>query len=281
MPYTHMPLVSSFNVDTVPRQVHEPAGHFEYEMILVTEGSVTATIAHRTYMLTRGSLAFIGRLESHAFLIQKVPYGRYVSILSSDRILSDIRENELLSVFVLRPEGFHHVIQLDGETFDRILPLFEQITREYQEQGTFYVEKCASLLHILLVELYRRRPEAFPRWTNANTQTAVVAAQRYMAENFRRPLTLDEVAEHTFVSRHTLSVMFPKTVGVTFKDYLILLRIAESKRLLVATDLSVREVAEQVGYPNVNNFIKVFRDRVHTTPLQYRLHQNGSSSLTE
>lgn len=34
-------------------------------------------------------------------------------------------------------------------------------------------------------------------------------------------------------------------------------------------------------YPNVNNFIKVFRDRVHTTPLQYRLHQNGSSSLTE
>ena len=77
MPYTHMPLVSSFNVDTVPRQVHEPAGHFEYEMILVTEGSVTATIAHRTYMLTRGSLAFIGRLESHAFLIQKVPYGRF------------------------------------------------------------------------------------------------------------------------------------------------------------------------------------------------------------
>ena len=178
----------------------------------------TATIAHRTYMLTRGSLAFIGRLESHAFLIQKVPYGRYVSILSSDRILSDIRENELLSVFVLRPAGFHHVIQLDGVTFDRILPLFEQITREYQEQGAFYVEKCASLLHILLVELYRRRPEAFPRWTNANTQTAVVAAQRYMAENFRRPLTLDEVAEHTFVSRHTLSVMFPKPVGVTFKD---------------------------------------------------------------
>ena len=44
MPYTHMPLVSSFNVDTVPWQVHEPAGHFEYEMILVTEGSVTATI---------------------------------------------------------------------------------------------------------------------------------------------------------------------------------------------------------------------------------------------
>lgn len=278
MPYTHMPLVSSYDVDTQPRQVHEPAGHFEYEMILVTEGEVTATIAHRTYKLRRGSLVFIGRLESHSFFIQNVPYSRYVSILSSDRILADIRENELLSIFLLRPEGFRHVVQLKEADYAALLPLFEQITREYQQQSEFYVAKCASLLHILLIELHRRRPEAFPRWTNSSTQTAVVAAQRYMTEHFRRPLTLDEVAAQTYVSRHTLSVMFRETVGMTFKDYLILLRIAEAKRLLVATDLTVSEIAEQVGYTNVNNFIKVFRDRVQTTPLQYRLHQGDAVS---
>ena len=98
-----------------------------------------------------------------------------------------------------------------------------------------------------------------------------------MAENFRRPLTLGEVAAHTFVTPHTLSLAFGKTIGMTFKEYLLLLRIAEAKRLLVSTDLPVARLAEQVGYCNVNNFIKIFRDRVGTTPLQYRLDRTSPS----
>ena len=58
---------------------------------------------------------------------------------------------------------------------------------------------------------------------------------------------------------------------MTYKDYLILLRITEAKRLLVTTDAPVSKIGELVGYSNVNNFIKIFRERMHTTPLQYRL----------
>ena len=63
---------------------------------------------------------------------------------------------------------------------------------------------------------------------------------------------------------------FKDISGVTFKEYLILYRITEAKKLLITTDLSISEIAEQVGYINVNNFVKIFRDREHTTPLQYR-----------
>ena len=59
-------------------------------------------------------------------------------------------------------------------------------------------------------------------------------------------------------------------LGLSFKNYLILLRIAESKRLLLSTDLPIADIAGRVGYSNVNNFIKMFRSRVGTTPLQYR-----------
>lgn len=277
MQYTHMPLVSSHSVDTRPAQIHEPAGHFEYEIILVTQGEVSATIGHRTYRLGRGSLVFVGRLESHSFLIRQVPYARYVSIFSSDKLLENIRDNRLLSIFICRPESFRHVITLDEDILARLEPLFEQLCREYRDQAPFYLSKCASLLNLLLIELYRYDPGAFPEWSNSSTQTAVVAAQRYMAENFRRPLTLGEVAAHTFVTPHTLSLAFGKTIGMTFKEYLLLLRIAEAKRLLVSTDLPVARLAEQVGYCNVNNFIKIFRDRVGTTPLQYRLDRTSPS----
>lgn len=274
MEYTHKPIISCYDTDTVPAQIHEPAGHFEYEVILVTGGGVTASIAQHTYRLSRGSLVFIGRLESHSLLVRSVPYTRYVSILSLDMLLEAIRDNRLLSIFIRRPENFRHVIQLDEDTYRAVLPMFEQFTREYRDQQPFYLSKCASLLNLFLIELYRRVPSAFPEWSGSSTQTAVVAAQRYMTENFRRPLTLDEVAAHTFVSRHTMSVAFRETVGMTFKNYLILLRITEAKRLLLTTDDPVSRVGELVGYTNVNNFIQIFRDRVGTTPLQYRLDQS-------
>lgn len=279
MQYTHMPLVSSYNVDKAPAQVHEPAGHFEYEIILVTRGEVAATIGHRTYRLQRGSLVFVGRLESHSFLIQQVPYARYLSTFSSDRLLENIRENQLLSIFICRPETFRHVIQLDEDTLDRVVPLFEQLTRESREDRPFSLSKCASLLNLLLIELYRYDAGAFPAWSNSNAQTAVVAAQRYMVQNFCRPLPLEEVAAHTYVSPHTLSVTFGQMIGMPFKNYLILLRIAEAKRLLLSTDLPVADIAGRVGYGNVNNFIKIFRNRVGTTPLQYR--HRASSALPE
>ena len=46
--------------------------------------------------------------------------------------------------------------------------------------------------------------------------------------------------------------------------------MAEARNLLATTDLSVSQIAERVGYVNVNNFVKIFKKLQHTTPLQYR-----------
>ena len=99
---------------------------------------------------------------------------------------------------------------------------------------------------------------------------AVLNAQRYVNDHFHRKLTLQEIADANYVSRHALSLAFKEIVGITFKEYLLLFRMAEAKNLLVNTDLSVEQIAEQVGYVNVNNFVKIFKKFQHTTPLQYR-----------
>ena len=99
---------------------------------------------------------------------------------------------------------------------------------------------------------------------------AVLNAQRYVNEHFNRKLTLTEIADQNFISRHALSLAFKDIVGTTFKEYLLLFRITEAKKLLITTDFSVSQIAEAVGYVNVNNFVKIFKDREGTTPLQYR-----------
>ncbi|MCI8887820.1 MAG: helix-turn-helix transcriptional regulator [Hungatella sp.] len=270
MNYTHIPEISCFYSDTIDHAILNPCAHFEYEMILVTGGSSQAIIGHRTYSLTRRCLVFISRLERHNFVIQKTPYTRYVATMSSQLVMSGIKEPKLSSIFIQRPKEFCHVLELDESTYGLILPHFQKLEEEYRLRQEFFTTCCLSLVTSMLIDLYRRCPRYFPVRADSSLSSAVLTAQRYIGEHFHRKLTIGEAAASAYVSAHALSMAFKDISGVTFKEYLILYRITEAKKLLITTDLSISEIAEQVGYINVNNFVKIFRDREHTTPLQYR-----------
>ena len=92
MLYTHIPDISCFYTDTIGDNLALPTAHFEYEMILITSGRGTAVINHKTYELIPGSLVFINRLERHNFIITQEPYCRYVVSISSDLILSFVKD---------------------------------------------------------------------------------------------------------------------------------------------------------------------------------------------
>lgn len=270
MLYTHVPDISCFYTDTIGDDLARPTAHFEYEMILITSGRGTAVINHKTYDLVPGSLIFINRLERHNFIITEEPYCRYVVSISSNFIMSFVRDAKLLSIFLLRPQDFSHVICPDESTIETILVLFRQMAEEYSFQKEFFTEKSAALFLSVLIELYRAMPESFPMRAHNNMVTAVLHAQRYVSEHYDRKLTLQEIADLNYLSRHALSLGFKEIVGITFKEYLILFRITEAKKLLATTDLSVAQIAEAVGYINVNNFLKIFKEKEHITPLQYR-----------
>lgn len=270
MLYTHIPDISCFYSDVVEDNLTLPTAHFEYEMILITSGRGTAVINHKTYALQQGSLVFINRLERHNFLIEEQPYCRYVVSISSNLILSFIKDPELISILMLRPQEFSHVIQLSENIYASILALFQQMTEEYTKQQDFFITKSTSLFLLILIELYRAAPESFPVRAHSNMLTAVLNTQRWVNEHFNRKLTLQEIADANYLSRHALSLGFKEIVGITFKEYLLLFRITEAKKLLATTDLSVSQIAEAVGYVNVNNFLKIFKEKEHITPLQYR-----------
>lgn len=52
--------------------------------------------------------------------------------------------------------------------------------------------------------------------------------------------------------------------------YLQQVRIDKAKKLLLATQLKVRDIAAEVGYENVSFFVRLFKTRVGTTPARWR-----------
>ena len=99
---------------------------------------------------------------------------------------------------------------------------------------------------------------------------AIREVQRIFETQFRKPLPLAEVAHSVNLSVPHLHALFRAHVGQTPHQVLIGRRIAEARRLLVATRKPVKEVAFDVGYPDVVTFCKVFRARCGTSPARYR-----------
>lgn len=76
-------------------------------------------------------------------------------------------------------------------------------------------------------------------------------------------------AELGFSPSH-LSVLVKRELGIPFQDYLIQERIRQAKLLLLTTDLKVYEIADQVGFEDMNYFSQRFKQVTGMTPRQYK-----------
>jgi AraC-like DNA-binding protein len=92
----------------------------------------------------------------------------------------------------------------------------------------------------------------------------------YVEQHCHERVTLNEVAQVVHLSPSRVRHVFRDVSGVGFKEYATRVRLAEAKHLLLATDLSVAEVAHSVGYTNVHQFYTVFHRYCSLLPAEYR-----------
>jgi AraC-like DNA-binding protein len=92
----------------------------------------------------------------------------------------------------------------------------------------------------------------------------------YVEQHPRERVTLDDVARVVHLSPSRVRHVFRDVSGVGFKEYTTRVRLAEAKRLLLSTDLSVADVASSVGYTNLHQFYTVFQRYCSMLPAEYR-----------
>lgn len=100
---------------------------------------------------------------------------------------------------------------------------------------------------------------------------AVVARlQGWLEENVAVDNPVGEMVARSGVARRTLERRFRKATGASPIAYVQKLRVAEAKRRLERTGLSVERIAREVGYENTAFFRRLFRRTTHLTPGAYR-----------
>lgn len=92
----------------------------------------------------------------------------------------------------------------------------------------------------------------------------------YLEANLHNDLTLDLLADKLNLTPGYFSTLFKNKTGENFSDTLNNLRVQHAKRMLQQPEYKIKDVAAQVGYQNVNSFIRMFKRYSGITPGEYR-----------
>jgi AraC family transcriptional regulator len=120
------------------------------------------------------------------------------------------------------------------------------------------------------IVLNGRELAASARGSRDDHERAIRTAVHYAERNLGRPLTVSDMAEAAMYSRYHFTRIFRQLTAMSPGEFLTELRIAEAKRLLSETDLTVADVCRRVGYRSLGTFTARFATLVGLSPGRFR-----------
>ena len=114
-----------------------------------------------------------------------------------------------------------------------------------------------------LVEVYQENNGKRKHWM-------IDQVLQYVEENYNTALSTRDIAGRFFMNTSYLSKLFHEQMGCTFSNYLINVRVEKAKMMLTQTNMKLYDIAEAVGYTNVQYFSTIFKEKEGLTPSAFR-----------
>ena len=258
-------------VRALAASVHEWPLHYHQdpELIYVLRGAVQIRSGGYEQRLAAGDIFVVNANEPHE--IKKTEEDNLVLFLSLRTEHFAVYHPELEKYFfaVREKDQARKEVQRLRERMGNIMLGILDRGRQYQE----HVEENAhSILDRLLADF------AYPYGDgekNAGGGSRILTWRlarviRYVCGNYNRKLTLSEIAEKEGLSVYYLSHMMKECTTLSFQELLNCIRACESVPLLLTTEKTISEIAEEVGFSAVRYYIWHFESCYGMTPQEYR-----------
>jgi transcriptional regulator GlxA family with amidase domain len=102
----------------------------------------------------------------------------------------------------------------------------------------------------------------------------ILRAQKYIEDNVHEKITIDELADKTFISRRTFERRFKQATNNSVLEYIHRVKIETAKRSFESSRKNINEVMFDVGYSDTKAFRTMFRKVTGLSPIEYRNKYN-------
>ncbi|TNJ63092.1 helix-turn-helix domain-containing protein [Paenibacillus hemerocallicola] len=153
--------------------------------------------------------------------------------------------------------------------------LLDMAKQEFHCRPIGYFAKLQSLFAQLILVVIRSSPriQSAPRrglslQPTADSRLGIIEC--FFSEHFSRPLRENDLARRLYVSQRQLNRILHDLYGMSFRHKLLSTRMKVAMDLLKNTELSVKDIATNVGYPFAENFHAHFKKHTTMTPSSFR-----------
>lgn len=263
-----------------PSHPHDLTGiehdHDFNELVIVTAGRATHHLGGQTYPVCAGDTYLLHSSDRHRFAdrdrleLLNVMYDPGRLDLPVDELRSIPGFNVL---FVLEPmyrrrHKFQSRLFLPPLALQATCRLAGEVLDEVTRRGPGF--RAAARVKLIELMIHLARQYDGTRSTESGALLRLGSLMGALEDGFDQPWTLAEMAEMASMSPSNLVRVFRRATGQTPMDYLIQLRLRRATRLLETSDLSVTQIAHQVGFNDSNYFSRQFSKCLGVPPRRHR-----------
>ncbi|MFD2215655.1 GH39 family glycosyl hydrolase [Metabacillus endolithicus] len=241
--------------------------HKDIELIYIIKGNLRVKVNSKTITLSKFDFLLLNSNELHSFqsdednlyVVIHFNYYQLCSLFLQENVLFECNsiENETSS-----DQEFRRVIE---ELLSVYLKQSDSSLVEFWEKAF----KLISVIHFNYLKS-RKHQELKHFSPESGNNERLSEILEYVENNFREPLSLEEVASIQFITVPYLSKFFKKQTGKTFSQYLNKVRLAHAVNELINTNKTITRIALDNGFPNLAAFNRVFNEKYQVKPVEYR-----------
>lgn len=255
--------------------------HKDMELNYIYHGECTFIINGKQITMRQGDVCILDSKVVHSAISYKKQDDIVINMVFQksffDYVFLNRMSNQgIVSSFLLnaiyKDQAHNRYILFHTTENPRVHSLIQFLLCEYYAPGTCFHE----LMRLYSAALFTELGNTTYQFLDDNpTQSKLLPILKYIESNYNT-CTLPETAEHFGYNRNYLSNYLKKETGKSFIQIKTAQQMVEGSALLTNTELSVTEIAAQVGCSNITHFYKKFLEAYHMTPGEYRQRNKSS-----
>lgn len=237
-----------------------------YQILVITKGRGIHEVDFQKVAYSENTIIPIAEGQVQRFDYNAKLEG-YAILFTPDFIIKEEIDYTYLYDFTI---FLHAISPISSIANKAIYTLIKEMIYEQKKESTFYTaEFQRNLLKNFLIQIERNKRDRtdFP----CNDSLSIFMKFRKLLEkNVTYKVRVADLCDELNISTKQLSAsmkLYNNTTAKQFVDNRVLLEI---KRLLIYSDLSVKEIAYNIGFDDPTNFTKYFKTRMNLLPTEYR-----------
>ena len=243
------------------------AGAFFY--ILVETGTAEFVVDCHSYIVGKGDMLLVAPRMSIELMKKKFRL-RYMWSMPGAFLFDSLSIGNYVYKRLYNSSHTTYVLRLEDSDTGHIRKTLDLMSHYLTSDHP--AEMAGSLVNFLLLQITEifHSQNVHPAGRVRRSDALFRLFRKLLAENYRKEHELQFYADSLHISQTYLSRVIRQVSGKTVNNYIAEALYTDARRLLVFTDLTVKEIAEQLGFSDQSSFGKFFKKKSETSPANFR-----------